>query len=245
MIHEVQNAGTNWKCVTIGFMRYSQPSQILGLNALLQTTPGHLTTLSHSRLSQSLGSHIRNSAVKVIRRPKAQHGIQGLVKSCPIGGLTTDESAIYIENDEHSEEPSRGGFGRLTESFRSDDGERKTLLTRQIPIEPFPASDLFALEFGPLLFEGFHGVDLRMIKLANGAKPSTSFRLLCLQQAHPPLPAHLSPVIFCQLGFGAPPPTLLRPAQARKPMLLPTESARRSVTAVRTTARPLVTWRRA
>lgn len=145
MIHELQNAGTNWKCVIIGFVRYAQPSQILGLNTLLQTTPGHLPTLSHSRLSQSLGSNIRNSAVKVIWRPKAQHGIQGLVKSCPIGGLTTDECAIYVENDEHSEERSSGGLGFRAERFGSGDGERKMLLTRQIAFESLPASVLFAV----------------------------------------------------------------------------------------------------
>ena len=34
----------------------------------------------------------------------------------------------------------------LAERFGSGDGERKTLLTRQIAFEPLPASVLFALE---------------------------------------------------------------------------------------------------
>ena len=34
------------------------------------------------------------------------------------------------------------------ERFGSGDGERKTLLTRQIAFEPLPASVLFAISFG-------------------------------------------------------------------------------------------------
>ena len=40
-----------------------------------------------------------------------------------------------------------GGLCFLAERLGSGDGERKTLLTRQMPYEPLPASVLFALVF--------------------------------------------------------------------------------------------------
>ncbi len=47
-------------------------------------------------------------------------------------------------------EDVEGSFHFLAERFGSGDGERKTLLTRQIAFEPLPASVLFALVGGGL-----------------------------------------------------------------------------------------------
>jgi hypothetical protein len=51
-----------------------------------------------------------------------------------------DESIYVISGDRHG-----GSLCWLGERFGSGDGERKTLLTRQIAFEPLPASVLFAL----------------------------------------------------------------------------------------------------
>ena len=55
----------------------------------------------------------------------------------------------------------------LAERLGSGDGERKTLLTRQIALEPLPASVLFALVLGvDLLWSGHAGVQARVDRVS-------------------------------------------------------------------------------
>ena len=46
----------------------------------------------------------------------------------------------------------------VIERLESGDGERKTLLTRQVVFEPLPASVLFALVYGLRLLMGWNGL---------------------------------------------------------------------------------------
>ena len=59
----------------------------------------------------------------------------------------------------------------LGERFGSGDGERKTLLTRQIAFEPLPASVLFALGGSVNVFMAVNGIQKRRYP-ENTAEPA-------------------------------------------------------------------------